>query len=321
MGDQKHAREHARPEVKALLEMMAAARAATPRVFTPEAMREFDMAMAGAFGIGAPAVAVEKEIRIPGPAGDLRALVFAPTVSQERALPVVLHFHGGGYVIMLPESCAKFSKQIAAGAGAVVVSLDYRRAPEHPFPAAVDDAVAAFRWLRDNAADLGGNPARIGLFGDSAGGGLAAAATLRLLADGDPPAAVGLYCPWLDLANATPSFRALGPDDPVIDDATMDYWRRSYAPDERQWDNPLASPLRGDLAGFPPACIVVAGLDPLYDDGVQFAAKLRAAGRDTELHEYADMPHEFGLYPQLTPLTDAMDRVNAFFARTLGARR
>ncbi|HXK32795.1 MAG TPA: alpha/beta hydrolase [Dehalococcoidia bacterium] len=317
MAKQTYSREDARPEVKALLEMMTAARAATPRVFEPGPMRQFDLSIAAAWGIGAPDVAVEREIRIPGPAGELRALVYAPTVSQERGLPVVLHFHGGGYVIMLPESCAKLSKQIAAGANAVVVSLDYRRAPEHPFPAAVDDAVAAFRWLRENAADLGGDPARIGLFGDSAGGGLAAAAALRLLGDGDAPAAVGLYCPWLDLANATPSFRALGPDDPVIDDATMDYWRRCYAPDERQWDDPLASPLRGDVTKFPPACVVVGGLDPLYDDGVQFVEKLRAAGRDVELHEYGDMPHEFGLYPQLTPLTDAMDRMSAFFTRVL----
>jgi acetyl esterase len=126
------------------------------------------------------------------------------------------------------------------------------------------------------------------------------------------PSGVALICAWTDLAMKTRSFAAFGPDDLLIDDAAMTYWRSCYAPDPAQWDEPFVSPLRADLASFPPTCIVVGGIDPLYDDGVRFAEKLRAAGRPAELHEYGDMPHDFPLFPPLSAITDAVDRVATF---------
>ncbi|MBF6599953.1 MAG: alpha/beta hydrolase [Dehalococcoidia bacterium] len=314
-----YTREGLRPEVRALFDSIVAARP-PQRELAAAAMRAADPLLAMMFNAGAPTVAREEEIRIPTPAGEMRALVFAGEPAGGRALPVLLYMHGGGFVIMSPETTARITKQLALEAGALVFSIDYRRAPEHPYPAPLDDCAAAYRWLKDRAASLGGDPSRIAVAGDSAGGNLAAALSLRLLAEGDePPAAVGLTCAWTDLAMATRSFAAFGPDDLLIDDATMRHWRSCYAPDSEQWAQPLVSPLRGDLSSFPPACVVVGGIDPLYDDGVQFAERLRTAGRAVELHEYDGMPHDFMLFPALAAITDASERTGAFLRRALAA--
>jgi len=319
MGRQTYTRDNLRPEVQELIERSRALKA--PQPLPVETMRTFDLPGAAFFNTGAPEIALEQEIHIDTPADPLRALMFAP-IAEPRGLPVVLHFHGGGYVFMLPESYARPNKEIAIDAGVIVVSVDYRLAPEHPFPAAIDDGVACYRWMREHAREIGGNPQRIAIIGESAGGGVAAATTARLLAEGDePPAAVALSCAWLYLRNDTPSFRAFGPDDAFIDTATMNYWRDCYAPNKDQWTDPLASPVFADVSAFPPACIIVGGIDPLYDDGVTFAEKLRAAGRDVELHDYEGMTHIFWVYPQLAPLTDTMARVAAFLRRHLHGER
>ena len=304
-----------RPEVEQVLASSRAAKGAEPTRI--EVLRTFDAAMAAFFNSGAPAIALERTISIDTPAGPLRAVVYAP-VEQPKGLPVVLHLHGGGFVFMSPETYSKPCKEVAIGADAIVVSLEYRLAPEHPYPIPLDDCVAAFRWLRSNAAEIGGDPARVGVMGESAGGALAASLTLRLLAEGDaPPAAVALSSAWLDLRMGSESSRALGPDDPLIDDASLGYWRGSYAPREEQWSDPFVSPLLGDVSSFPPTCVVAAGIDPFYSEDVAFAEKLRAAGRDVELLEYEGMPHTFWTFPPLHGLTDATERVAAFMRRQL----
>lgn len=309
-----YSRAGLRPEVQGLLDAMVAARPAE-RVIEANAMRAADPIIATIWNMGAPAVAREEEIRIPTPAGEVRALVVAGEAQHGDPLPVVLHFHGGGFVIMTPECTTKLCKRLALGAGAIVVSLDYRRSPEHPYPAPLDDCVAAYRWLREHAGSIGGDPRRIALSGDSAGGNLAAATALRVQAEGDtPPSAVLLACAWLDLGMQTRSFAAFGPDDLLIDDAAMTYWRACYAPRPEQWADPYVSPLRGDLRAFPPACIIVGGIDPLYDDGIRFADALRGAGGTADLHEYAGMPHEFLQFPPLDTMTDAVERMAAFVA-------
>ncbi|HEY8172891.1 MAG TPA: alpha/beta hydrolase [Dehalococcoidia bacterium] len=315
----KYERTGLRPEVAGLLDAARAAKAGQTEPTRIPMLRAIEKAAAVALSAGAPAIALEREVAIKTPDVTLRALVFAP-VEQPEAMPVIMHLHGGGFVWMLPESYAKPSKEIAIAANAIVVSIDYRRAPEHPYPTPLDDCVAAFRWLRAHATEIGGDPSRIAIAGESAGGGLAASTTLRLLADGDePPAAVAVASAWLDLRNASPSFRALGPDDPMIDEATMAYWRESYAPREEQWSDPMLSPVLADVSSFPPACVVVAGIDPLYDDGVSFAESLRAAGRSVELHDYEGMPHIFWCFPQLDGVNDVTDRIGAFFRRELQA--
>jgi acetyl esterase len=302
--------------VQALLDQSRAARRA-PRDISPGALRALDTLTATMFALGSPAAAVEREIRVGGAAGELRALLYAPATAPGERLPIVVHFHGGGFVWMIPEVATRLCRDIAVGARAVVVSVDYRLAPEHPYPAPLDDCEAAFRWIRQHAAELGGDPARMGVAGESAGGNLAAEVALRTTATGNPPSGVALLYAWLDLTMASPSFRAFGPDDPFIDDELMTSWQQSYAADPALHTAPDVSPLYADVSAFPPACVIVGGIDPLYDDGVSFAEKLRAAGRDVELHEYEGMPHLFSFFPQLKDLADPHQRAAAFFARTL----
>jgi len=285
------------PQVKALFEMFLELRT-EDRVFDPVQMRAQTAGMIPLLNEGAPAVAVEKEIRIPGPAGDIRALLFAPDNAAGRALPVLVYLHGGGWVILSPDSHARLAKKLAVCAGTIVVSIDYRLAPEHPYPAPLDDCAAAFRWVCENAVSLGGDLARVSLGGDSAGGNLAAAVTLRLLAEGhEPPSSVLMICPSTDLAMETESIRTFAPDDPIIDTPFMEFCRASYAPNPDQWSDPFLSPLHADLSAFSPTCVVVGAIDPLLDDGVAFAEKLRQSGREVVLQRHDGMPHVFMLFP------------------------
>ena len=318
MAERTDPRGALHPQVQTLFARMLAARP-VERVFEAEAMQAFDGVTATVLNIDAPATPVPAEIQIPGPAGPVRALVFTPGHAGGARLPVLLFIHGGGFVVWSPETHARLTKLLAAGAGAIVVSIDYRRAPQHPYPAPLDDCVAAFRWLREHAGLLGGDPSRIAIGGDSAGGNLTAATTLRLLAEGDAaPAAALLICAWTDLANETPAFDLFGPDDPVIDTLVMEFFRESYAPEPSQWADPFVSPLRGDLSTFPPACVVIGGIDPLRDDGLRFAAKLRAAGREVDEQFHEGMPHDFMLWvPRLDAAQPAIDAMCGFLRRAL----
>ncbi len=268
--------------------------------------------------VGAPEGVSQDEIRIPGPAGPLRALRFLPEPEKTSPRPTLLYLHGGGWVFMTPESHARVTKEIALGADACVVSLDYRLAPENPYPAGLEDCLAAFRWLRDHATELGGDPERIAVGGDSAGGNLTAALTLRLQASGEKvPEADVMICPAVDAAGETESHRTFAPDDPVLDAEIMEYFRDCYLSSAHLRTDPYVSPLRGDLSGFPPTCIVVGGIDPLADDGRLFAEKLEKAGREVVLLDYAGMPHIFMVFPGIEAGRRSIDDVCAFLRRVL----
>ncbi len=297
------------PQVKVLFDLMGANRA--ERVLEPGPMREGLGALAPLLVAGAPAVAAESEIRIPGPAGPLRARVFAPRDRAGAAPPVIVYFHGGGYVVMSPETHEKLTKQLCVGADAIVVSVEYRLAPENRYPAPLEDCLAAFRWVRANARELGGDPARIAVAGDSAGGNASASVCLRLIAAREaPPAAILLLCPWTDMALDSDSMRTFGPEDGVLDTEIMTWFRDCYVRPEN-WSDPFASPLRGDVSGFPPTLVVVGEIDPLLDDGVKFARKLEQAGRKVELQSHPGMPHDFMLFPGI----DAGERAIASICR------
>jgi acetyl esterase/lipase len=313
-------REPIHPQVKALFDVFAELRPAE-RIFDPIQMRAQEPSMIPFLTEGAPAVAREEEIRIPGPAGDIRALLFAPEHTTGNALPILVYLHGGGWVRLSPDSHSKLTKQLAVGSEAIVVSVDYRLAPENPYPAGLDECVAAFRWVRENAASLGGDPTKIAIGGDSAGGNLAAATTLRLLAAGQkPPNSVLMICPSTDLAMQTESVHTFAPDDPIIDTEFMEFCRGSYAPNPDQWSDPYLSPLHADLAEFPPTCVVVGSIDPLNDDGVLFAEKLQAAGRDATLLTYEGMPHVFMLFPGIDDGQRSIDEMCGFLRTQLSAR-
>ncbi|MFI5315050.1 MAG: alpha/beta hydrolase [Myxococcota bacterium] len=304
------------PQVKVLFDMMAAGR--ETRVLEPKALRDGLGALAALLSAGAPAVAAERTIEIPGAGGAIRARVFWPGDPMRGPYPVLVYFHGGGYVAMSPETHEKLTKQLCVGIGAVVVSVDYRLAPEHRYPAPLDDCLAAYRWVRANAKQIGGDAARMLAGGDSAGGNATAAVALKLIAAGDPlPRGLLLLCPWLDMALDTESMRTFGPNDGVLDTDIMTFFRDSYVR-KSNWADPFASPLRGDLAKFPPTLVIAGGIDPLRDDALQFADKLKSARREVVLQTYKGMPHDFMLFPGIDDGERAVAEIARFAKSKLG---
>jgi phosphinothricin tripeptide acetyl hydrolase len=222
---------------------------------------------------------------------------------------VVLYLHGGGYVIGSPRSHRHLAAAIAGAAGASALLLDYRLAPEHPFPAAVEDATSAYRWLLDQAIA----PERIVIAGDSAGGGLTVA-TLLALREARVPLPAGGVCisPWVDLTCSGASYRTMAAADPIVRRAGVEEMARAYlgATPPR---TPLASPLFADLRGLPPLLIHVGSDEVLLDDAVQLAERAKAAGVDATLEIYDRMIHVWHWFlPMLDEAQTAVEAIGRF---------
>lgn len=229
---------------------------------------------------------------------------------------VVLYLHGGGYCIGSLATHRPLAGRIALASRCRVVTLDYRLAPEHPFPAAVEDACAAYGDLLAG----GSVPHRIVVAGDSAGGGLAVALLLALRAAGTPmPAAAVCLSPWTDLTQSSPAYDERADDDPMVSKAGLDEMAAAYLRDTDP-RTALASPLFGDLAGLPPVRIEVGENEVLLDDATGLAERLRSAGVDVSLVVWPDLIHVFQAFPgELLPEADtSIDGVGAFVRAQLG---
>jgi acetyl esterase/lipase len=206
--------------------------------------------------------------------------------------PLLLFFHGGGFVVGDLETHDSSCRFLARQAGARVLSVEYRLAPEQRFPAAADDALAAFSWVREHAVELGGDPARVAVGGDSAGGNLAAGLAQALRGD-EGPAFQLLFYPWLDLSAKRHSYRLFG-EGFFLTEAQLDWYRALYLGPKGDAFDPMCSPgLADDLAGVAPAYIATAGFDPLRDEGEEYAARLRDAGVGVAVRRHADLIHGF----------------------------
>ena len=247
-----------------------------------------------------------------GPAGKLRARLYRPAGAAARPLPAILYFHGGGWVIGSLEAYDKVCRYFAARTGCVVVAVDYRLAPEHRFPAAIDDAVAAFRWLVAGAQDLGIDSVRIVVGGDSAGGTIAAVVAQQVRGDATPPCLQWLVYPVTDLAFDSRSFVSCG-DRFLVTRADAEWMRAHYLKDLREISDPRASPLRAsDLVGLPPALVYTAGFDPLRDEGQAYADRMSAAGVKVIHREFESLIHGFvGMRGVLQAAARAMDDMAA----------
>lgn len=234
-------------------------------------------------------------------------------VRQARSDRCVLYFHGGGYAFGTAKLARDFTWRIGAAACACVIYVDYRLAPEHPFPAAVEDAATAYRWLAGRF-----DPRRIAFMGESAGGGLALATLYKLRDEGLPlPGAAVAISPWTDLALTGPSLQSNAAADPMLTATHLPALANGYlaGADPR---HRYASPLYGDASGLPPTLIHVGSDEILRDDAVRMADRLRAAGCEVEIEVWPRMPHAWHLYARILPEgRRAIEKIGAFLQQRL----
>ncbi|CAN7793522.1 alpha/beta hydrolase [Caballeronia sp. LjRoot34] len=245
--------------------------------------------------------------------------VYRPMDAKPR-LPTIVFFHGGGFVLGSVELMDNIARKLCRDIDAVVVSVDYRLAPEHPFPAAHDDAVTATLWTIANVSVLGGDASRIGVAGESAGGNLAASTAMTLRDSGTRIAAQLLVVPGIDMARDTTSIEARRRDFPMLTPSDLrDTVRLYMGSNATQAGKFPPSPLRAaDFTGLPPAIIAVAGHDPLYEEGIAYAGCLRAAGVSVQLYRFEDLFHLFfGFFDVSASACRANDEICQAFARFL----
>lgn len=290
------------PEVRAALAQMAGL--PVIETLTPEAARRSPVM----FEPAPEPVAAVIQRWIDGPGGPLAIRSYRPAALQPGAL---VYAHGGGWVVGDVEAADAGCRRLANATGCTVFSVDQRLAPEHKFPAALEDVSAALRWVCENADDLGVDPRRLVVAGTSSGGNLAAAACLLARERGGPEIAMQLLMvPALWMAkDQTASMRSFGRGY-GLDSATMEWFARHYIRTEEDATDPLVSPyLAPQLGGLPPALIVTAEFDCLRDDGELYAERLRAAGIEATVIRYAGMIHGFLGMPSVEASRLAVDHI------------
>jgi acetyl esterase len=260
-----------------------------------------------------------QNISIPGPGGDIRARVYAPIAGGSESLPAMVFFHGGGFVVGDLDTHDGLCRLIAHEGGFVVVAVDYRLAPENKWPAPLDDAIAATRWIFANAPSLGIDAGRIAIGGDSAGGHLAACVTQAIKASGGLKLAFQLLLfPGTEFTTDTSSMNryAVGY---LMEKQTIEWFYSQVLPDDADRLSPKVSPLLSkDFSGLPPAYIMLGGYDPLHDEGLAYADKLKAAGVKVTVADYSDMVHCFIYLQSVLPQAhDAMAKAAEAVAQAL----
>ena len=286
-------------QMKAVLDELAAFDAPPIDKLSPENVRNLPSAADAVIGVlakqGKPAVEMVGDIShqlIPGPEGDLLARVYLPKGSGP--FPVLVYFHGGGWVIANLGTYDSSCRALTNAANCIVVSVAYRQAPEHKFPAAAEDAYAATQWVIANAAKLKGDPTRVAVGGESAGGNLAAVTCLMARdRQGKRPVHQMLVYPITNYAFDTPSYQENANASP-LNKAGMQWFWRQYLESESDGSNPYASPLRAEnLRGLPPATVITADIDPLRSEGQAYAQGLKEAGNAVKVTNYTSVTHEF----------------------------
>lgn len=295
------------PDAAAVLAAFRAAGRPPYETLTPLQARELYLAARPASQPEPPAIASAEPLVIPGPAGDIPARLYKPlTLRQSGGLsPCLVFFHGGGWVIGNLDSHDVACRTLADEGQLIVISVDYRLAPEHKFPAAVEDAIAATEWIAGNARELGVDASRIVVGGDSAGGNLTAVVAIHARDTGVKLAGQVLIYPATDFAMTHPSHSE--PETSAILTHTVIRWFRDHylggVSDGEDWQ---ASPARADnLAGLPPAFVLTAGADPLRDEGDEYARRLEEAGVTVTYQTYPGQFHGFITMGKILPKANA----------------
>jgi len=246
-------------------------------------------------------VAEVRDLEIPAPAGAIPARLYRP--EGDRPLPLVVYLHGGGWMLGSIDSFDTVVRALANAAGVMVLSVGYRLAPEAPFPAGLEDSIAAVRWAAAEASELGADPERLAIAGDSAGGNLATVVARRLRGEVDLRMQALIY-PVTDAGCNTASYRDFGERHGLTAASMRRFWNLYLDGAEGLQED--TSPLRsGDLAGSPPAFILTAGFDPLRDEGEAYCEALREAGVEAECRRYAGAIHGFWRWLAVTKLARA----------------
>ena len=287
------------PIAKMILEQMEAAGAPQMSTLTPEEAR-VSTDVSSLAGIP-EAVASVEERHIPGPAGDIPIRIYTP--QGQGPFPALIYYHGGGWVIGNLDVVDVPCRQLANRTGCVVISVDYRLAPEHPFPAPAEDAYAAVEWVAANGEEIDVDSSKIAVSGDSAGGNLAAVVCLMAKDKGGPKISYQiLFYPVTEHSYETKSYQENADGYFLTKDSMVWFWNH-YLQQEEDGKNPYASPLLAeDVSGLPPALVVTAEYDPLRDEGEAYAKKLLDAGVGVTLKRYEGLIHGFiwmsGALPQ-----------------------
>lgn len=301
------------PQAQAIRDRLAADQVPGLYTMSIEDARAADLeSIRAAAGTGEP-VGNVIERAIPGPAGDQLIRAYQP--AGQGPWPVLVYFFGGGWSLGTLDTCDGVCRMLTNRAGCVTVAVSYRLAPEHKFPAAVEDCYSGTAWVADNAATLGGDPAKIAVGGDSSGGNLTAAVTLLARERGKPRFAHQLLIyPNTDYQAATASMRDVN-DRYFFNPKSVEWYWGLYLASPADGANPLASPLRAaDFDGLPPATVITAEYDPLRDEGEAYAARLAGAGVPVELTRYDGVMHGFFT---MTGVLDAANKAMAQAAARL----
>jgi acetyl esterase len=305
------------PQTQAVVDALASMQLVPPHLLPVNQARAQFMRSRGQFLASPQAVGSVSDRTMPGPAGEVPIRIYRPAGSRPDALlPGLVYLHGGGWVFGNLDSHDPLCRELCNLSGCAVVSVDYRLAPEHKFPAAFDDTLAAIRYLARNGAGFGIDGARIAAGGDSAGGNLAAAAAIALRDQGGATLALQfLLYPVTDLAMDTPSYSTLASGFTLTAER-MRYFRDQYLNAQRDIADWRASPLKASiLAGLPPALVITASHDPLVDEGRAYAERLKAAGVPTTYTCYEGTVHGF------MTMAGAIDVAHVAIAQTAQACR
>lgn len=291
------------PHIKAMIDQAEAAAAGQPAppldAIPPEMIRAGYRMQRVAQNLNAPKDVEARDLRVDGAEGPIGARLYTPA-GAPATTPGLVYFHGGGFAIGDLESHDGHCRRLASFAGVRVLAVDYRLAPEHPFPAGHDDALASVKWVFDHAAEIGFDPARVAVGGCSAGGNLAASVSIDLKNDPKRKLAFQLLLyPGIWPDEETQSRKDL--DGPILTKAAIAWFDKCLA----VGDHPQAARAnigaKADVAGTPPALVVTAGYDPLKDEGRDYAARLTAAGNVAAHVEYAGLVHDFYVMPDVSP--------------------
>jgi acetyl esterase len=310
------------PQARKLLDLIESRGIPPTHTLSPEEARRFYRERRSVTQPEPPAVAQSRQLQAPGPHGAISLRMVRPLGSADDAmLPALVFFHGGGWVIGDLETHDTLCRQLANGAGCAVLSVDYRMGPEHRFPAAVDDCVAALAWVAREAGALGLDASRIAVGGDSAGGNLAAVIALAARDAGGPSLAYQLLIyPATDMRRIAPSHAHNG-QGYLLTSETIAWYHDHYIDDPRHDLDWRASPLlHADFANLPPALVLTAGYDPLRDEGLQYAQRLSEAGNRVSYVCFERQIHGFILMGRvIDEANDAVGCCAAALARAFAA--